>query len=206
MKLTFDKFIFFFKTSLLSCIGIFLFLSIITYSSEDLSFNVTTGAPVQNLCGVFGSHIADILVQLFGVSSFMIVLLVLLPILFDRNIYLYLINGCSILIGTSGIVSRVPFKLMDRYYYGGVLSIPFQKFPVSVLCCMLMLGFVGIIGWKKVIMYFYNAIIAVYYKITCKSSSHCAPAAAIFHLQDSYNVEEHTEVINQRFNAGRFGK
>ncbi|GAT78084.1 DNA translocase FtsK, partial [Ehrlichia ruminantium] len=168
MRLTFNKFIFFFRASLLSFIAIFLFLSFITYSSEDLSFNVATSASVKNLCGIIGSHMADIFLQSLGVSSFIIILLIVLPILFSRNIYLYILYGCSIVIGISGITSNVSFKFMDRYYQGGVLGIFVQELPVSVLCCVTILGFIGIIGWKRVVMYFYNTILVVYYKIICK--------------------------------------
>ncbi|CAI26705.1 FtsK/SpoIIIE family DNA translocase [Ehrlichia ruminantium] len=202
MRLTFNKFIFFFRASLLSFIAIFLFLSFITYSSEDLSFNVATSASVKNLCGIIGSHMADIFLQSLGVSSFIIVLLIVLPILFRRNIYLYLLYGCSIVIGISGITSNISFKFMDRYYQGGVLGIFVQKLPVSVLCCVTILGFIGIIGWKRVIMYFYNTMLVVYYKIICRLNNNdtTIPVAAILYdadqLQNSYNVE-HVKLRDQ---------
>ncbi|KYX00609.1 DNA translocase FtsK [Ehrlichia ruminantium] len=202
MRLTFNKFIFFFRASLLSFIAIFLFLSFITYSSEDLSFNVATNASVKNLCGIIGSHMADIFLQSLGVSSFIIVLLIVLPILFRRNIYLYLLYGCSIVIGISGITSNISFKFMDRYYQGGVLGIFVQKLPVSVLCCVTIFGFIGIIGWKRVIMYFYNTMLVVYYKIISRLNNNdtTIPVAAILYdadqLQNSYNVE-HVKLRDQ---------
>jgi S-DNA-T family DNA segregation ATPase FtsK/SpoIIIE len=59
-------------------------LSLITYSSSDPSFNVTTSKYPSNLLGYFGSHTSDILYQSFGVTS------LLIPIcLFSWSILLY---------------------------------------------------------------------------------------------------------------------
>jgi DNA segregation ATPase FtsK/SpoIIIE-like protein len=51
----------------------FLLLCLISYDPRDPSFNVaTTKSGITNLCGLFGSYIADAIVQLFGKAAFLI--------------------------------------------------------------------------------------------------------------------------------------
>lgn len=52
--------------------AVFFFLCLASYDPRDPSFNVDTTRPVSNLCGLVGSHIADTLVQLSGLSSFVL--------------------------------------------------------------------------------------------------------------------------------------
>jgi DNA segregation ATPase FtsK/SpoIIIE, S-DNA-T family len=50
--------------------AVFLFLCLISYDPRDPSLNVaTTRSQVSNLCGLVGSHVADAMVQLLGVSA-----------------------------------------------------------------------------------------------------------------------------------------
>lgn len=53
--------------------AIFLGLCLLSYDPRDPSFNVaTTRSHVSNLCGLIGSHIADALAQVLGISSLLI--------------------------------------------------------------------------------------------------------------------------------------
>ncbi len=62
----------------LSLFGLFLFLffSLISYHPLDLSFS-TSSLTVHNYCGKAGSYVADLLIQLTGLSSYLILLYVL---------------------------------------------------------------------------------------------------------------------------------
>jgi DNA segregation ATPase FtsK/SpoIIIE-like protein len=51
----------------------FLVLCLVSYDPRDPSFNVATTRPeISNLCGLVGSYIADTLVQLLGLGSFVV--------------------------------------------------------------------------------------------------------------------------------------
>jgi S-DNA-T family DNA segregation ATPase FtsK/SpoIIIE len=55
-------------------IGIFLGLSLWSYSPTDPSFNLSGASiDVKNFCGVVGSYLSDILLQLFGLGAWMFV-------------------------------------------------------------------------------------------------------------------------------------
>lgn len=61
---------------LIFILGIFVFLSLISYSANDPSFSVVASDTyhLNNFFGVFGSYTADIFIQFFGMSSFTLVL------------------------------------------------------------------------------------------------------------------------------------
>src|SRR5262245_39372508 len=51
----------------------YIALSLVSYYPQDPSWNVATGAVrANNLTGVIGSHIADLLLQCFGLVSFLL--------------------------------------------------------------------------------------------------------------------------------------
>lgn len=56
-------------------IGVFLFLfvSLLSYHPLDPSFHTVTDAGARNLCGKAGSYISDILIQLVGLMSYVLV-------------------------------------------------------------------------------------------------------------------------------------
>jgi len=55
-------------------IGVFLFLlvALISYNPLDVSLSTVSTGPVKNLCGKVGSYIADALIQLFGMASYLL--------------------------------------------------------------------------------------------------------------------------------------
>jgi S-DNA-T family DNA segregation ATPase FtsK/SpoIIIE len=105
--------------------AIFLCLCLVSFDPRDPSFNVVTArSQVSNLCGLVGSHIADALVQLLGISS------LLIPLAFAVFATEFFWPG------------RVPFRrsevfsiilltaivsgLMERFAVGPVLQFPIQ--------------------------------------------------------------------------------
>ncbi|MBF0493624.1 MAG: DNA translocase FtsK [Candidatus Omnitrophica bacterium] len=63
---------------LLFALGVFLFLSLITFNQEDLSFYTSQANPeYQNLTGILGSHIGGILFFTVGWASFVLPLLII---------------------------------------------------------------------------------------------------------------------------------
>ncbi|WP_341764474.1 DNA translocase FtsK [Candidatus Tisiphia endosymbiont of Beris chalybata] len=60
------------QSIILILFGCFLSLLLVTYNPEDPSFNSVTDKFPSNLLGYFGSYIADIFYQIFGLSSFLL--------------------------------------------------------------------------------------------------------------------------------------
>ena len=59
---------------LLSC---FIFLSLLSFSPSDPSINNLTSSEISNLGGSIGANISDLLIQLFGYSSFILTVVLL---------------------------------------------------------------------------------------------------------------------------------
>jgi len=55
-------------------LGLFIFLlvSLLSYHPFDPSFNTLAGGTVKNLCGKVGSYISDLLIQIFGMMSYLL--------------------------------------------------------------------------------------------------------------------------------------
>ncbi len=175
MKSVLNRAFLFIRILSLSFIVAFISLSILTYHADDVSFNVATDSPVKNLCGIIGSHVADILVQIFGISSLVIIPLMIFCIVnilygINRNIYLYLISSLVIVSGISGLISNVSLKIIHKCDYCGVLGTYFHNFPIIVLLAIILVGIAGIIGWKKVV-YLYGIFLRIFSKLTHKHSN-----------------------------------
>jgi DNA segregation ATPase FtsK/SpoIIIE, S-DNA-T family len=54
-------------------LGVLLAVALATFSISDPSFNTATPAPVQNLAGMAGSSLADLLFQTFGAAAFLLI-------------------------------------------------------------------------------------------------------------------------------------
>ena len=101
-------------------LGIFLFflvvftlISLVSYNSADPSINnATSTGDVHNLFGVFGAHIAGILIGLFGVGAFWIPILFLISSthLFGdhskKTIVLTIVGGILLIITTGSLLLR----------------------------------------------------------------------------------------------------
>ncbi len=57
------------KSFLCFAIGCYIFSSLVTYNTNDPSFNSVTSLPVKNIGGVVGAYLADLLWQVFGCGS-----------------------------------------------------------------------------------------------------------------------------------------
>jgi S-DNA-T family DNA segregation ATPase FtsK/SpoIIIE len=51
---------------------LFLFVCLLSYNPLDASLSTVASGPVKNLCGKVGSYIADVLIQLFGMVSYLL--------------------------------------------------------------------------------------------------------------------------------------
>ena len=58
-------------------LGCFIFLSLLSFSPLDPSINNLTNSEVSNLGGQIGANISDLLIQLFGYSSFVLAIVLL---------------------------------------------------------------------------------------------------------------------------------
>jgi len=61
---------------LLFAAGLLIMLSLVSYSATDACFSVaSTGAEIKNTIGIFGAYLSDALLRLFGLSAYIIPLL-----------------------------------------------------------------------------------------------------------------------------------
>ncbi len=130
------------KAILLFFLIVFLLLSFLSYNPEDPSLFVTSSSKPTNFFGKIGAIVSDIIVQLFGVSSFVIIFYLLF--LAYKNLlgediekpkrilagYLLLIISSSALL--QFIVGDFIFK-SHRVYSGGVAGKVLVKFFTSIL-------------------------------------------------------------------------
>src|SRR4051812_6256773 len=57
--------------------ALFILASLFTYDRSDPSLNTAVDGSIHNLGGAYGAKLADFLIQLIGVASFMIVIILL---------------------------------------------------------------------------------------------------------------------------------
>lgn len=110
--------------------SVLLLLSLVTYDPRDPSWNLV--GPQQepgNVIGVFGAHVSDFFLNLFGLASLLIpVLLTIIAAraFFSGNIPGRKIVGATLLLGAfSGFLSLFPdikIGLLTRYYNGGAVG------------------------------------------------------------------------------------
>ena len=60
------------STIIMTAVGIFLWIAIFTYNSQDTSPFTQSTQPVLNSCGMVGSYLSSILLQFFGLGAFLI--------------------------------------------------------------------------------------------------------------------------------------
>ena len=92
----------FFKKRIIETIGLlaillslFLLLSLITYSTDDPNFIFSENTKIQNLFGFYGSVISDIILQSFGIISFLFCITIFLTgilIIKDKKLEIILSN------------------------------------------------------------------------------------------------------------------
>jgi DNA segregation ATPase FtsK/SpoIIIE-like protein len=106
-------------------LALFLFLCLISYDPRDPSFNVaTTHDRISNVCGLIGSHVADALVQIFGLAALLIPVGLSglgLRILIPPRAPTRWIELCSVFLLLAGIAT-----LLERFSPGPLLKFPVQ--------------------------------------------------------------------------------
>ena len=112
-------------------LGIFIFLlvSLMTYHPLDPSLNTFAEGPAKNLCGKAGSYITDILIQLFGMMSYVLPGITLLFALFylrkkDPPHVFVLSSGLALLFLSLTVILQL---VAGRVQLRGVV-IPFSGF------------------------------------------------------------------------------
>lgn len=68
------QYIYLIKSFICLSISLFLAASLISYNNTDPSFNHATNVEAQNIAGIYGSYIADSILQFFGLASIIIII------------------------------------------------------------------------------------------------------------------------------------
>jgi len=122
----------------------FLFLCLFSYDAKDPSFNVaTTRSNVSNLCGLVGSHIADALVQLVGLSAIAVpvgFLVLALRLFLPLPAPLRWTEACSLILLLSGASA-----LLERFEIGPLFNFQIQH-PGGALGAFLHASFFRLLG------------------------------------------------------------
>lgn len=123
---------------LLFALVIFTLISLLSYSPADPSVHhARAGGQIHNLFGVFGAHMAGILIGLFGLGAFWIPLILLFAsIQFLNNrppkrILATVGGGCLLIITTGSLfaIEHTNYVLFgEKFSAGGIIGIPFKTF------------------------------------------------------------------------------
>ncbi len=126
---------------LLFFLVIFTLISLLSYSPADPSINnAKATGEIQNLFGIFGAHLAGILISLFGLGAFWIPVLLLLSSIHilgnrsGRTIALTVIGGLLLVITTGSLFAFKQNHYMlfgNSFSAGGIVGIPFKSFLVT---------------------------------------------------------------------------
>ena len=129
-------------------IGILLFflviltlISLLSFSPADPSINNARAAGhIHNFFGLFGAHLAGILVGLFGLGAFWIPILLLLTSLHifgghsGKAIILTIIGGIILMITTGSLLALKHNHIIifgSKFSSGGIIGIPLKSFLVK---------------------------------------------------------------------------
>ncbi len=125
--------------------SLFLLLSLVSYSRTDPSWNValTSIEDIQNLGGIVGSWISDMLLQGFGLVAYIVTLVALTAgisffrsrtfLLTDSNQstkqprWLFPLGVGIFMISLSALLSTIPLQLYSTIPMGGILGYWFSK-------------------------------------------------------------------------------
>ncbi|MFC1516396.1 DNA translocase FtsK [Thermodesulfobacteriota bacterium] len=145
---------------LLFFLVILTLISLLSYSPADPSIhNARAAGQVQNLFGLFGAHLAGILIGFFGLGSFWIPVLLLLSsihLLSDQSnkaLILTLLGGILLVISTGGLLAFTQdyYTIFGtKFSSGGIIGIPLRSFLTryaNVAGGTIILSLVWIIGF-----------------------------------------------------------
>lgn len=126
---------------LLFFLVIFILISLLSYSPADPSINnAKSTGEIHNLFGIFGAHLAGILIGLFGLGAFWIPVLFLLSsiqVFGDRSgraIATALCGGILLIITTGSLFAFKQDHYLifgSKFSAGGIIGIPFKTFLVT---------------------------------------------------------------------------
>ena len=166
----------FLKMTIFAGIVLSLAASLFSYNSMDVSFNTASLAPVQNWLGSFGAYTADILIQTFGVVSWILLLFLSITFFFkvkhvERSL-VWLKRIVSIL-----LVILFCF-LSAQYDKGGVIgTLIYRHLPPWDAYWYVILWIIGVVGLifvldvpvKKIILKVYYYACVIWNKLSSKS-------------------------------------
>ncbi len=101
--------------ALLIFFGCFIFLSLFSFSPLDPSINNLTNYETSNLGGNIGANLSDILIQLFGYSSYLISIILLswsYKLIFQKHLPFFALN-----------VFLIPFCLISASFFTDLLDL-----------------------------------------------------------------------------------
>ncbi len=113
-----------FKACVNFTLGILLFVTLFSYNHDDPSFNTASGELAANLLGSFGAKISDSLLQLFGISVYLIPVMITLwgiVLLYKGSIkwwWLRILSFTFSLICFSTILSFISYKFLPAGFGG----------------------------------------------------------------------------------------
>ena len=126
---------------LLFFLVILTLVSLLSYSPADPSINNARAAGhIHNFFGLFGAHLADILIGLFGLGAFWIPILLLLTSLHifgghpGKAIILTIIGGIILMITTGSLLALKHNHIIifgSKFSSGGIIGIPLKSFLVK---------------------------------------------------------------------------
>jgi S-DNA-T family DNA segregation ATPase FtsK/SpoIIIE len=154
---------------LLFFLVILTLISLLSYSPADPSIhNARAAGQVQNLFGLFGAHLAGILVGFFGLGSFWIPVLLLLSSIHllgdhaSKALILTFLGGILLVISTGGLLafSQDHYTLFGtKFSSGGIIGIPLRSFLIKysnvtggtiILALVWIIGFIMATGFSLV--------------------------------------------------------
>ena len=126
---------------LLFFLVILTLISLLSYSPADPSINNARAAGnIHNFFGLFGAHLAGILIGLFGFGAFWIPILLLLTSLHifgghpGKTIILTIIGGIILMITTGSLLALKHNHIIifgSKFSSGGIIGIPLKSFLVK---------------------------------------------------------------------------
>jgi S-DNA-T family DNA segregation ATPase FtsK/SpoIIIE len=126
---------------LLFFLVILTLISLLSYSPADPSINNARAAGyIHNFFGLFGAHLAGILIGLFGLGAFWIPILLLLTSLHifgghsGKAIILTVIGGVFLMITTGSLLALKQNHILifgSKFSSGGIIGIPLKSFLVK---------------------------------------------------------------------------
>lgn len=156
--------------------SLFLFISILSYNELDPSFNTTANSDlIFNNMGIVGAYFSDLFIQMFGVVSFFIIILiakigfnVFKSKLIRYNLYLKLIMSIIFILSNCALMSKI-FNKKNYWGYetwGGTIgyyinNLTFYisyKFLIFFYIICIFLSFIILIdfNYKKCYIYLYK--------------------------------------------------